>query len=413
MAGSAVQRRPLLSRLLSVAPAILVIAVLARLAWTFFVPNATNFLDLHVYVDGAAQLPSGGLYSFRYSENTPEFPLPFTYPPFAALVFFPLSFLPFGLLAIAWQLGIVVALYAVVRICQRMLLGQGPASDSVRVREALLWTAVGIWTEPVRTTLDYGQINVYLVLLVMIAAASHRWWLGGALVGIAAGIKLTPAIAGLYFLARRRFGAAAFSAVVFFATVGISWLLIQEETRQYFEGYFGDASRIGPVASVWNQSLFGAVNRFGAEGWSASAVWAALVAVCVLLAFLAWRRLGSSDALGTLIVVQLLGLLMSPVSWSHHWVWSVPLVMWLVYGPFRYERAARLLAIAWAAVTLVGVPWVLSFAQPTIWSTVEPAPLAWVALVYVIGAIAVYAVIIAYGRRARVPWAAGRDTVRV
>ncbi|MCW4355081.1 mannosyltransferase [Hoyosella sp. YIM 151337] len=407
------ETKTLWPRVLRWAPLLLTVAVLARLAWTLLVPNATNFLDLHVYVDGAAQLRDGDLYSFRYSENTPEFPLPFTYPPFAALVFYPLSLLSFAVLAIVWQLGIAGALYAVVRLCQRMIIGRGPAADWARVREAMLWTAAGLWTEPVRTTLDYGQINVYLVLLIMIAVTNHRWWVSGGLAGIAAGIKLTPAIAGLYFLARRRYSAAAFSAVAFAATLGVSWLLIREETREYFASYFGDADRIGPVASVWNQSLFGAVHRFEAEGTAATVTWLMLVALCCGLGVAAWRRLDRSDALGTLIAVQLLGLLISPVSWSHHWVWALPLVMWLVYGPFRELRAAKYLAVFWSVVTLAGVPWLLSFAQPTIWSRVEPAGLAWVALVYVAGALAVYALMICCGRRVHLPRESSRDTVRV
>ncbi|WP_148262491.1 mannosyltransferase [Hoyosella subflava] len=413
MTSAEVTRRSFLARALRWAPVILVIAVAARLAWTLLVPNATNFLDLHVYVDGASQLLTGDLYSFRYSENTPEFPLPFTYPPFAAIVFFPLSLVPFSALAVVWQLGIAAALYAIVRLSQRMLLGTGPAANSARVREAMLWTAVGLWTEPVRTTLDYGQINVYLVLLIMLAVASHRWWVSGALVGIAAGIKLTPAIAGLYFLARRRYGAAAFSGVVFFGTVGLSWLLIPDETRQYFASYFGDADRIGPVASVWNQSLFGAVHRFGVPDEWARVVWAVLVVACCVLAFMAWRQLTKGDRLGTLLIVQILGLLLSPVSWSHHWVWVIPLVMWLVYGPLRDLRLARLLALFWTAVTLIGVPWVLSFAQPTIWSTVEPYALVWVALVYVVGALAVFATVLFAGRRAPKPQHSDRDSLPV
>ena len=87
-------------------------------------------------------------------------------------------------------------------------------------RVAMLWTAVGIWIEPLRSTFDYGQINVLLVLAVLYAVYSTRWWLSGLLVGLAAGVKLTPAVGGLYFVGARRWGAAVFSAVVFLATVG-------------------------------------------------------------------------------------------------------------------------------------------------------------------------------------------------
>ncbi len=185
------------------APVLLALSIAARLAWTYLVPNGANFVDLHVYVGGAGTLDEPGtLYDYVYAAQTPDFPLPFTYPPFAAVVFYPLHLLPFGVLAFAWQLGIIAALYGVVRISQRLLPGSGPGDRRV----AMLWTAVGIWIEPLRSTFDYGQINVLLVLAVLCAVYSTRWWLSGLLVGLAAGVKLTPAISGLYFVGVRRWG---------------------------------------------------------------------------------------------------------------------------------------------------------------------------------------------------------------
>ncbi len=80
------------------APVLFALSIAARLAWTYLVPNGANFVDLHVYVGGAGALdhPPGTLYSYVYADQTPDFPLPFTYPPFAAVVFYPLHLLPFG-----------------------------------------------------------------------------------------------------------------------------------------------------------------------------------------------------------------------------------------------------------------------------------------------------------------------------
>jgi alpha-1,2-mannosyltransferase len=132
----------------------------------------------------------------------------FTYPPFA--VFYPLHLLPFWVLALAWQLGSVAALYGVARLSQR-LLGRSAGGH----RTAMLWTALGIWIEPVRSTLDWGQINLFLAVAVLYAVSSTRWWVSGAVVGLAAGMKLTPAISGLYFLGVRHWATVVFSVVVF------------------------------------------------------------------------------------------------------------------------------------------------------------------------------------------------------
>ena len=335
------------ARLAAAAPVLLVISIVARLAWTYLVPNGANFVDLHVYVGGAGMLEHPGtLYDYVYADQTPDFPLPFTYPPFAALVFYPLHLLPFGVVAFFWQLGIFAALYGVVRISQR-LLGSGDR------RTAMLWTAVGIWIEPLRSTFDYGQINVLLVLAVLYAVYSTRWWVSGLLVGLAAGVKLTPAASGLYFVGARRWGAVVFSAVVFFGTVGISWLLIGDETRYYFTELLGDASRVGPIGTSFNQSWRGGISRILGHDAGYGPLVLAGISVTAVLAVLAWRAIGgASDRLGAIIVVQLFGLLLSPISWTHHWVWLIPLMMWLLHGPLRERLGARVLGWGWLGLTL-------------------------------------------------------------
>ena len=276
------------ARLAAAAPVLLVVSIVARLAWTYLVPNGANFVDLHVYVGGAGMLEHPGtLYDYVYADQTPDFPLPFTYPPFAAIVFYPLHLLPFGVVAFFWQLGIFAALYGVVRISQR-LLGSGDR------RTAMLWTAVGIWIEPLRSTFDYGQINVLLVLAVLYAVYSTRWWVSGLLVGLAAGVKLTPAASGLYFVGARRWGAVAFSAVVFFGTVGISWLIIGDETRYYFTELLGDASRVGPIGTSFNQSWRGGISRILGHDAGYGPLVLAGILVTAVLAVLAWRAIGGS-----------------------------------------------------------------------------------------------------------------------
>lgn len=164
------------------AVAALGISVLVRLLWVLLLPNGMNFVDLHVYVDGSANFGSGTLYDYTDSSKTPDFPLPFTYPPFAALVFYPLHFLPFGVIAIGWLLATVAALFGVVWLSFEMLVGSEAMRESSWRTAAVAWTAIGLWLEPVRTTLDYGQVNVFLVLLAMLAVRStgpgYRacWW---------------------------------------------------------------------------------------------------------------------------------------------------------------------------------------------------------------------------------------------
>src|SRR5690606_4327801 len=134
-----------------------------------------------------------------------------------------------------------------------------------------------------------------------------------------------------------------FSAVAFGLTVGISYLLNAHEARRYFGTLLGDADRIGPVGSVWNQSLRGTLSRIVGHDVETGPLWIAGVLVVAALAVAAWRSLAPDDLLGTLLIVQIFGLMISPISWSHHWVWLLPLVLWLLYGPLRQAPGARVL----------------------------------------------------------------------
>ncbi|MDX1886481.1 mannosyltransferase [Mycolicibacterium sp. 120270] len=388
------------ARLAAAAPWLLLVSIAARLAWTYLAPNGANFVDLHVYVGGAGALDNPGtLYDYVYADQTPDFPLPFTYPPFAAVVFYPLHFLPFGVVALIWQLGIVAALYGVVRVSQRLLVTDSDLAKSRRV--AMLWTAIGIWLEPLRSTFDYGQINVLLVLAVLYAVYSTRWWLSGLLVGLAAGVKLTPAVAGLYFLGKRRWATVVFSAVVFFVTIGVSALVVGDQTRYYFTELLGDASRVGPIGTSFNQSWRGGISRILGYDAGYEPIVVAAIVVTAVVAFLAWRALGDDDRLGGILVVSLFGLLLSPISWTHHWVWVLPLMIWLLHGPLRSLRGAQIFGWGWLVLTIIGVPWLLSFAQPTIWVISRPWYLAWAGLIYIVATLTTLAWIAATGRRAR------------
>ncbi len=365
---------------------VFLLAIGARIVWIFAGEHNFNFVDLRVYYEAARRVGDGGLYDFALSDYTPQQPLPFTYPPFAGLFFYPLKFLPFPVLAIGWVALTAGLLFLVVRMCLAILAaGRGAPSrlGDVPRELPLLWTGAALWIDPVRTNLDYGQINVVLMALgvwaaYLIARAAPGPVLAlrpagvdgasGLLVGIAAGIKLTPAVGGLFLLARGRVWAAAASAVTFGATVGLSYLLLPAETRRYFTVLIGDTGPIGDPAKPDNQALRGVVSRFAGHDVGTGAAWMIAVAVAALLLFAAWWRVRRGDALIALVLVQFLGLLASPISWIHHFVWVVPLLIWVVHGPLgraggagfsapgaAYTRWSTVLAVAVAVLGYIGV----------------------------------------------------------
>lgn len=348
------------------ATAALAVSLTAHFALQF-VPKTTTMIDLRVYRHAPPGLFSGTLYDFRLGEFSEQFPLPFTYPPFAALTLLPLSWLPWGVVRLGWQVLSIGCLYWVARCSVRLVAPSAPH------RYVLLWTAAALWFEPVRTTFNYGQINLVLAAVLLSALLAARDVTAGLGVGLAAGVKLAPGISALYFLARRRYAAAAWSAVWFAATVGLMSALAPKASEQYWLHLLSDASRIGPVGSAINQSLRGALTRSAGFDVSLGPQWLVAVVVATVLAGVALRAaVRAGDTMAMIVVVQFFGLLVSPISWSHHWVWALPALVWLVHGPVAHHFLGRAAALLW--LLLVGsylVPLLVN-AQPTIWTIPRP-----------------------------------------
>jgi alpha-1,2-mannosyltransferase len=314
-----------------------------------------DFVDLHVYRTGAQALLHGGpLYAVRYRQ------LPFTYPPFAAAAFALVAIVPWQLAASLVLLAGVVGTPAMFYFALRLRPVARWFSRADALRLAFAVSALAVWLEPIRSTLGFGQVNLILAVLVLAdLALPDDSPVKGLAIGIAAGIKLTPLIFAVYLLAARRYRAAGRSAVVFAATVGIGYLAAPHASA-YFYGQlnFARPGRISPVYNDWNQSLLGAVSRD--LGRQPGPPWLAVVAVVglagVFLAALAGRRGDDAAGFGLCAVT---GLLVSPISWTHHWTIALPglllagLIAWRARREFPRRSAAWLTGIA--ALALIGL----------------------------------------------------------
>jgi alpha-1,2-mannosyltransferase len=297
-------------------------------------------LDLGVYRDGGAALRHGsGLYQGLYTTVR----LPFTYPPFSAMVFTAATLVSFAHAQLLMAGMTVVGVFAVAWLCWGRL---GYAASPGRVGAALLVGAVGMWTEPVQQTLFFGQVNVLLMLAVvadLCLADGNRF--KGVGVGLAAGFKLVPGIFILYLLLTRRFRAAAVSVGTLVATVALAYALFPTESGQYWGGLFLDSKRVGPIGFLGNQSLHGMVDRALHGGTHVQAVWAVAAALVVALGmWVATRQHRAGRELLGVVATAVTGLLVSPISWSHHWVWVVPVLVLLADLALR-----RRSALLWAA----------------------------------------------------------------
>jgi alpha-1,2-mannosyltransferase len=315
-----------------------------------------GFFDLKVYRGGGRLVLDGmPLYGVRVNHSF------FTYPPLSALLFIPLALTPLAVaefLVLGSGIALLVALlWCAVRLQPARswlepsdepgprrrtpaLASDEPGRKRRTLALALLAASVGLWLEPVLSTLAYGQIDLLIATLVVLdLSRADDTRTKGALIGIAAGLKLTPIIFAAYLLLSGRSRAAGRALVTFAAMVALGFALLPGDSASYWGGTLFNSSHVGDVANPLNQSLRGTLTRvlhtYHVTGWWLAA--AVLVTIAGLgLAALASRR--GDEATG-FSLCAITALLVSPISWTHHWVLALPAVLLLALRV--HQRASR------------------------------------------------------------------------
>ena len=308
--------------------------------------------DLQVYLGGAHQAlhHSHSLYTWHY-ENHPG--IQFTYTPFAALVFAAGLALPFKALMVVVTIVSLFSLVATIWIAFRELGWE----KTSRLGATMLLSGLLLWTEPVQRALFLGQVELVLMALVVwdLCQPDRRRWKGAA-TGIAAGIKLVPLLFIAYLLLTRRFRQAAVAAAAFVVTVIIGFIALPNASVTWWlDGNFFQAGRTGFVGSEQNQSLRGIMTRLIGSVNGTVAPWILVAIVAGLLGLAAAVVLDQRGyTFAGLMAAALTALLVSPISWDHHWVWIAPGLALIVDAAVRAGRAGQTgLRAAWYALAAV------------------------------------------------------------
>ena len=289
-----------------------------------------------------------------YAMVVPQFNLSATYPPFAALLFVPTSFIPVGVLRVLVTVGNFALLGTLARLAFQLV---GWPRSSLRPQATVVAVGLGVWLEPVWTTLKYGQINLLLACLVLADLnrpdASRR---KGLLIGIAAGIKLTPGLFGVYLLLTGRPRAALTSFAAFLGTVLLGGAALPNDSWHFWTHYLYDSHRVGQTQISDNQSVRGTLARLLHEpdptlSWAVLAGLTALAGLGIAAATVRNRQhLPRAEAWGVLCAA-VTALLISPISWTHHWVWCVPIIVLLAAeASAEQDRPQDLRHLRWRVV---------------------------------------------------------------
>ena len=320
---------------------------------------------------------------------------PFTYPPFGAWALSPLTWFDYDaaarlmIIAIALQTAVIVALVG------RSLGWSWGSAFAIAPWAAIL---VQQCLEPFTQSVGFAQVNTAMMALVMIDVAAPPSWKGrGVASGLAAAIKLTPAIAVLIFLLRRQWRSAITMVATSITVTLLSWVISPGESTRFFFDAMWDPQRAGDAYYTSNQNLKGFVARALPENtWSIA--WAITVALALVAAVWLCLRIqaaatsvvtshSASDAavaapsavatspaspalpenLATLLtaaVIMTLGLLVSPITWSHHWVWGLASVVALIAVALRLKSAPlAALALVQGVLLIMAPHWWFPYGQ--------------------------------------------------
>src|ERR1700722_3112991 len=388
---------------------LLTAAALALAGWRLL-GHTPYRIDIDVYrmggqawLDGRALYADGAMFHTRGGLD-----LPFTYPPLAAVAFAPFAWLSLPAASVAITLTTLVLLIAsTVIVLTRLDVWPQTAITSEPAWLRRCWLAAAIvapavsYLEPIRSNFDFGQINVVLMTLVIADCLPRRTpWPRGMLLGVAIALKLTPAVFLLYFLLRRDTRALAVTAASAVLATLAGFALTWRDSWEYWTDTVRNTDRIGTATLNTNQNIAGALARLGLGEGERFVLWTlGCFAVLALTVWAARRVLragaapaatsGSGQPALALICVAMFGLVVSPVSWSHHWVWVLPTVV--VTAVVAYRR--RHLGLA--AVTAAGIALMVWTPIPLMQEHHETAASLWRQLAggsYVWWAIAVIAV---------------------
>jgi alpha-1,2-mannosyltransferase len=346
---------------------LLVAAIVLEILAIWFVHwiDTRGYMDTGIYRLGARAWVEG--YAVYGDDLTPESPdsgtLPFIYPPFAALLFVPLTWMSedgaIVTVAALSHVSILVTAYSLARSSAHL----APRAGLVGVATAVVMPFVTL-VEPARDTLNYGQINLVLMGLVAADCLLPRTrWPRGLLVGVAAAIKLTPLGFVLLFFLRRDFRAAAIAAVTFAATVLVGMLAAPEDSADWWlDKMLSTGDSFGTVYAG-NLTLRSLLAKQELTGTALNSLWIGGSLVLVALAVLGMRyalRVGNRPL--ALMTNAVLVLLISPISWSHHWVWAAPTLALLFAMSLRNRWWGVMFTVGICTVTvMIGPQWYLPY----------------------------------------------------
>jgi len=305
--------------------------------------------DLAVYRAAGNAVRHGHSVFGSYVHDQLRTPLPFIYPPVAAVLAVPATLLGETQANLTWTALTIVILGLVVAVCFAPLLRRfGRAAPVAFVLVLASMCALS----PVEDHLRFGQVGILLMACCIFDCVVERpKWPRGVLVGFATAIKLVPGIFIPYLWLTGRKRAAWVAAATFGLFTLFGGIVAPGDSWEFFHSKIFE-----PTSPQFftNQSLEGVLQRALPGAWRV--FW--IVAIGLVLWFglrAAVEASARGDELRAVAITGLVSVLVSPISWIHHLVWVVPVIA-VILGAGRDPKRVAI-AFLVAAVFVARLPY--------------------------------------------------------
>jgi alpha-1,2-mannosyltransferase len=367
------------------------IALLSMAVWSFLLAPllghfSGRFEDFSAYIGAARDMAAGRSPYSAFDGNVSVVMTGFDYPPFASLLVRPLALLSdSGAVALWLWLSLACMVAGAVVVARTALPASWPRTEIALVAAvAFAPAAYNYW---------HGQMNP--VIFLLLALAFHSWVRErelrcGALLGLAAAIKLSPIVLVVLLLRRGWWRGAGAMVGTIAASLGVAVLVIGPSAVHTFLG------TVLPTLTretgwIYNQSLGGVLSRLGNHsvlliGARSTPLHVAVLTVGAgVLAVAAWRvRPGRRDPVergaefGLGVVAMLL---CASIAWYPHFTHLlIPLAAiagLVAQRGWQVERGLLQAALACLAVFGLVVPLVLGVIDMHTLTSVAGTPRWW------------------------------------
>ena len=302
-------------------------------------------LDFRAVFDGALNLRL---------HLDPYLPVPdrfaFVYPPFAALVFLPISFLRADAAVAAGLLLGAVSFFLIAVSCARLIGRALLGSCAAVVLVVLSISRLGL------ISLALTNLSILMAAGISVAlalAAANRWRSAAIVLGTTIAIKPVVLLALLIFLSRRKWQAGALCAAIP-AGLNLAVLPFLASPARFFTETLSSLAAGSTLPLRYNVSIGAALERAGGSAALQHLARVAVVLVATAVVAAVWRLRGPL-ALTILAVTPVLGfVLASRTDELHYTLSAVPLAVALIAMATGWARALAVTATVLSVALPVG-----------------------------------------------------------